>query len=140
MAKPRQCPTCDGLIKNHKALRCWGCYQKYVPKLRPWIANRKGIKHPNWTGGGWMYWRKQALIRDNHTCKTCGLYDPLIVEVDHIKPIQMTLIERRNFEKEKQARELGMSNLQTLCPNCHRRKSLKEAHSRRKTTVHVKPR
>lgn len=68
-----------------------------------------------WKGGRTTYLRKQCLKRDNYTCKICGLYDPEIVCADHIKP-------------KSQFPELSfnLDNLQTLCPNCHERKSRKE--------------
>ena len=65
---------------------------------------------------GWRgYWARQAKIRDNYTCQICGLKDLEIMEVDHIKP-------RSKYP------ELGgiLSNMMTLCPNCHRRKTNKE--------------
>ena len=140
MAKPRPCPECEnGVIKKNDALRCWNCY---VTKLMPqrkdtWLSRQKGNKHPNWTGGSWLYWRKQTLIRDNYTCQHCGLYDKEIMDVDHIEPIRMTVKARRDFEKELQAKLSGTKNLQTLCPNCHKRKSIQEAKSH---SVHLKSR
>lgn len=53
--------------------------------------------------------------RDNYTCKVCGLRDEEIMAVDHIKP--------KSIYPEL-AREI--KNLQTLCPNCHVRKTNKE--------------
>jgi len=58
---------------------------------------------------------KRALLRDNFTCQRCGLRDEVIMDVDHILP-------RRKFP------ELAykLDNLMTLCPNCHRRKTLED--------------
>lgn len=51
--------------------------------------------------------------RDNYTCQLCGLNEPEIMEVDHIKPKSM-------FPEIKN----DMDNLMTLCPNCHKRKTV----------------
>ena len=81
-----------------------------------------GKKHLNWKGGKWLYWRKQALIRDDYTCQDCGLRDEEIMDVDHVKP-------RKIYPDLK----LVLSNLRTLCPNCHKRKTVREA---KKTNTH----
>ncbi len=78
-----------------------------------------GDKHPNWKGGEWQYLRRQALIRDNYTCQICDLYDPDIVDVDHIIP--------KSIAKHLMKNPDCLENLQTLCPNCHKRKSNREA-------------
>lgn len=72
--------------------------------------------HPRWNGGSWLYWKKQVLIRDNYTCQKCFLYDPEVMTVDHIIPVKKTG-EKRNKTKH------DISNLQTLCANCHLRKT-----------------
>ncbi len=130
MAKPRQCPSCkDGIIKNHKAQNCWNCYNtKFRIIIPPPIGS--GDKHPRWRGGGWLYWRKQALIRDNYTCQHCQLHEVDIMDVDHIMPIRCSLSERRNIEKLADIQLHGIDNLQTLCPNCHKRKTLQQIKSK----------
>lgn len=74
-----------------------------------------GEKNRNWTGGKWKYIKKVALIRDDYTCQICGLRDVEIMDVDHIIP----KIVRSDLTFE-------LDNLMTLCPNCHRRKTLRE--------------
>lgn len=71
----------------------------------------KGSKNQFWSGGKWSYIKKQALLRDNYTCK-CGFRDKEIMEVDHVK-------ERKLGGKNT------LENAQTLCPNCHARKTIK---------------
>ena len=60
--------------------------------------------------------REKVLKRDHYTCKKCGAFlkkEPnLLLEVDHIKPIA-------KGEKTK------ISNLQTFCWKCNRKKSTK---------------
>jgi len=60
-----------------------------------------------------IYWRKQALKRDDYTCKNCGLREPEIMDVAHLKPI--------NGNKNRRYTVQDLNNLITLCPNCHRR-------------------
>jgi Zn finger protein HypA/HybF involved in hydrogenase expression len=71
-----------------------------------------GNKNPNWKGDTMEIKNKLAKIRDDYTCQICGLKDMEIVVVDHIRPkaIQPDLY-------------LSLDNLQTLCPNCHARKT-----------------
>lgn len=71
--------------------------------------------HPRWSGGKSRWNSRQAKIRDDYTCQICGLRDPEIMEVDHIKP--------RSIFPEL---DFVMENLMTLCPNCHRRKTLRD--------------
>ena len=130
MAKPRKCTHCEnGIVKNSKANSCWNCYSTKFRKLTSYdvsIHSGKGESHPRWKGGRWLYWRKQALIRDNYTCQHCGLHDQEIMDVDHIEPIKCTIAERRMIEREADIQLHGISNLQTLCPNCHKRKTIKQ--------------
>lgn len=135
LARAKQKALVTGLIAWNKGLQI-PFKARDVTKYK----NRSGENHINWKGGSWIYWRQKCLERDNYTCQKCGFRDLMIMEVDHLIPIKMTLTDRRRLEKDRQAKELGMSNLQTLCPNCHRVKSILEAEGRRKDTVHVKSR
>lgn len=75
----------------------------------------KGERAWSWAGGKWPYKKRQVKTRDNYTCQICGLRDPEIMEVDHIKP-------KKRFPELA----LELENLVTLCPNCHRRKTNRE--------------
>lgn len=66
-----------------------------------------------WKGGHIIWKKKQARIRDDYTCRVCGLRDPEIMEVDH------------HVARFKGGTD-DISNLVTLCPNCHRRKTNRE--------------
>ena len=59
--------------------------------------------------------RKRILKRDNYTCKSCNYSEKEIMEVDHILP-------RLYFPELS----MDINNLQTLCSNCHRRKTLRD--------------
>lgn len=74
-----------------------------------------GEAHLGWKGGSINYVKRQAKLRDNYTCQVCGLMDLEVMEVDHIRPKAI-------------APELytELSNLMTLCANCHRRKTFRE--------------
>ena len=60
------------------------------------------------------YYKKQAKVRDNYTCQICGLREPEIMEIDHIK-------SKRDYPELR----AELNNLVTLCPNCHRRKTVR---------------
>lgn len=80
----------------------------------------RGDKNNMWIGGGAVYCRNKALKRDNYICDECGFREPAIMEVHHIK-------SKKNFPKLK----YNLDNLQTLCPNCHKRKTIKELKAKR---------
>ena len=85
---------------------------KKISKAQAGKPRPRGSKSNNWKGGQRRYLTSEILKRDNYTCKICGLMDEEIVEVDHIM--------------EKSIGGLNqMENLQTLCPNCHRRKTVR---------------
>lgn len=79
------------------------------------FKHKIGEASAHWKGGKESYQKRQALKRDDYTCKKCGLWDDEIVVVDHIKPKAIY----------PELREV-LENLQTLCPNCHARKSIAE--------------
>ena len=76
---------------------------------------KSGSGSGTWEGGKIKYWSKQAKIRDDYTCQICGLREPDIMETDHIKPQSL-------YPELK----CTLENLLTLCPNCHRRKTIRE--------------
>ncbi len=79
----------------------------------------KGEEARNWRGGRRKYLTKCVLVRDDYTCTICGLKDPEIMEVDHIKEFSL-------------GGQNSLENLQTLCPNCHERKTRKFRRLKRK--------
>lgn len=136
--------TCLICFKNYlkpksTSLRVWNnskyCSNQCVAKRNlghtPWNKNTKGIYKawnkgkicPQFSGknnGAWRgtddkYFRYKTLERDNYTCVECGHNEPEIMEVDHIK-------QKSKFPELRYT----LSNLQTLCPNCHKRKTIKQ--------------
>jgi predicted HNH restriction endonuclease len=59
--------------------------------------------------------RAYILERDNYICQVCKFREPDIMDVDHIKPV--SLFPELQYD---------LDNLTTLCPNCHRRKTLED--------------
>lgn len=98
----------DGVRKS------WNKGRKGLPsgKKGKSYPHLQGESSPKWKGGAWQYWRLQTLIRDTYTCQACGLRDAEIVEVDHIKS-----------KKQYPQLRFDITNLVTLCPNCHVRKT-----------------
>lgn len=84
----------------------------WLGKKRPAMS---AANNPSWGGGGDKFWTSQALLRDDFICQECGYREPEIMEADHVIPKAVRPDLRR-----------VLSNLQTLCPNCHRRKTNRE--------------
>lgn len=82
---------------------------------KPPIMHRKGKDNPNWKNGSGNI-NKLVKERDGGICQICGLKEPEIMEIDHILP------KSRFIDKKYE-----LNNLITLCPNCHKRKTKKDA-------------
>lgn len=97
-----------------------------IPRRSMSEAMPVGEKHHNWSenssgpyyGSEWPHQRKKAIERDNHECKFCGLTEQEHIaihgrslDVHHVTPLG-------EFEETRVANRL--SNLITLCFNCHR--------------------
>lgn len=75
-----------------------------------------GPKNGSWKGGiDHKTCRRIVLKRDDCTCQRCGLREPDIMQVDHIK--SKSLFPELRYVP---------SNLETLCPNCHARKTVQQ--------------
>jgi len=85
-----------------------GCFKKYYKEN----YSKPGNKNIFWKNGGLSFTKKIALKRDKYICQKCGFSDRDIMQVDHIK-------EKYNGGSDK------LENLQTLCPNCHAKKTYK---------------
>jgi len=79
-----------------------------------------GSNNPHFNGGygrgGIQTWWKQEVIRrDDYTCQKCGLRETLVgfMQADHIQP-----------KGAYPDLEFELDNGQTLCPNCHRKKTI----------------
>ena len=84
------------------------CFKEYYKKH----FCKKGKENKFWKGGELSFLRREVLKKDNWTCRNCGFRDKEIMQVDHIK-------EKSTGGKNE------LRNLQTLCPNCHARKTNK---------------
>lgn len=134
------CETCKKEVITWDKTRktcSWECRNKRISKLykgkiftekhkesiRKNHHNVCGDKNPNWKGGinpwhknarstrKFKDWRIKVLARDGNACVICGKTRSL--EVDHIKPL--FLFPELMHE---------VSNGQTLCCSCHRKKNV----------------
>lgn len=78
-------------------------------------ANTKAERSHLWKGGCEYYNKNKRKELDNYTCARCGLRDEEIMDADHIIPKSIAPHLKHDI-----------NNLQTLCPNCHKRKTLAE--------------
>jgi len=90
-------------------------HREMSAESRARMSRGKGSANHHWNGGNWKYWKNQALIRDDYTCQVCTFREPEIMEVDHIQP-----------KSKYPELALVLTNLVTLCPICHRRKTIRE--------------
>lgn len=75
-----------------------------------------GPKNGSWKGGiDHKTCRRIVLKRDDFTCQSCGMREPDIMQVDHIK--SKALFPELKYDT---------NNLETLCPNCHARKTVRQ--------------
>jgi 5-methylcytosine-specific restriction protein A len=94
-------------------------YKQPLEVIEKRVSQFRGENHWGFNGQDWRYWKKQALLRDNYTCQSCGLKESEIMEVDHI--LSKSLYPGLKF---------ALENLITLCPNCHRRKTIRDIKNR----------
>ena len=80
----------------------------------------RGSKHPCWRGGSIYYYgpnwypqRKKVLKRDKHICQVCGA-----TEINKTHDVHH-LISFKHFSIKKYVQANKLSNLITLCHNCH---------------------
>lgn len=78
-----------------------------------------GFKNPAWKGGRWGYLKRKALKRDDYKCQGCGFKN------EEFKGSALDIDHKLSVKKFPELR-YELDNLITLCPNCHRLKSLKE--------------
>ena len=120
--------------KKIKAL-CDNCGQTYYVKRSEYESSanhfcsqvcltdwRVGENNPAWRGGfdpyygpNWRQQRRNVRRRDNYTCQNCGITEAELernLDVHHLIPFRMFGIDRY-----KEANHL--SNLISLCRNCH---------------------
>lgn len=87
-----------------------------------WFRTSKGNSSARGYGGRWRLLRRQVLERDSYLCCECGRAGRIAAasEVDHIVP-------------KSQGGTDDLSNLQSLCPRCHRAKTQQESRGRVKS-------
>lgn len=91
--------------------------QSHVPKQGTWSDPRRGSRHERGYGTLWERERKVVLARDGGLCQPClrrGHTTPNCNTVDHI-------VNRARGGTDDRR------NLQTICPDCHTRKTQAES-------------
>ena len=125
-ARRSPCANCGGPITRkswahgkHKAVHNF-CSLKYTGEWQ--TKHRVGEYHPNWHGGrqpyygpSWSSARKKARQRDNYTCQQCGITEAEIGQ--HLYVHHIVAFQDFGLSRAKEANAL--SNLITLCHNCH---------------------
>lgn len=86
----------------------------------PWASNKGKSRHERGYGSLWDKVRKRVLLRDSYLCVPCRKQGRLTQasQVDHI-------INKAQCGGDE------MSNLQSICYNCHKSKTLKESKNGR---------
>jgi len=94
--------------KFREKLRQVNLGKKHSKQTRSKISNSlkghwTGKDNPNWKSGKSKYTTNTiAKIRDDYTCQICGLREPEIMEVDHIKPKARFPELKYNLDNERQ--------------------------------------
>lgn len=70
----------------------------------------------------WMKSRREAWLKDNGPCTSCGSWEEL--EVDHI--IGNEKVNHRIWSWSKERRDKELAKCQVLCNPCHREKTREE--------------
>ena len=83
------------------------------------VEARKDELSGAWKGGKWKWAKRKTLEKYDYTCQECGLREPEIMQVDHIKP-------KAEFPELR----CDLDNLTVLCPNDHARKTAIEHKER----------
>jgi hypothetical protein len=86
-------------------------------KLRGKRPHTAGENNHAWVGGKYGYWKKECIKRDNHICQDCKIQYLLagMLDVHHLK----------SKSKYPELR-YDLNNGITLCPNCHRIRTLQQ--------------
>ena len=140
-AFPRPCRRCGETCPHHKSGLCLEC-QAIVPQNRD--RDRESSRDRGYDAK-WEKLRKQALIRDHFTCLDCG-WQPNLVEMALEAGAKIPVAEvfeelRRRYRakgthlivdhkipiRRNKALRLKLENLQTLCSDCHAKKTAKES-------------
>ena len=112
----RVCCVCGTLLtidNCKKSLYRTGWYIcKQCHRIPAGSESRKSIKYKS---------RRRIILLADFTCKHCKLHKPdnyAFFDIDHIEPI--------NCSDNRGELKVGDLNLQVLCPNCHRMKTIED--------------
>lgn len=117
----RKSPVGTKICTKCKEVKKLDCFHNNVAKFdglstecKPCIKRINHARH----GGS----RKKFIESKGSRCCRCGTEkdDYRFFDIDHIEPLFKTGDKRIQYDFNKQA------NLQVLCPNCHREKTMKD--------------
>ena len=118
---PRPCkkPACPHLSRDGSG---W-CKEHYTEPESGWWRTSKGSRQARGYGAQWDRLRARVLARDKRLCLSCkelGIATPA-TEVDHIIP-------------KSQGGTDSITNLQSICKDCHKVKTQRESKESRYNT------
>lgn len=105
-----------GEIRTYYAKQCPKCYYRDHPDYRQRMLDRHKSRYvPKPKQSPRYGWRKTALLKSDLTCSQCGFRAAHVgqLDVDHVVP------KWRGGTNDP-------DNLQVICANCHRLKSIRE--------------
>ena len=119
-------------INKEGKRKCYGCHQVFPLTLDYFSAcNRKytlGFRYNCKKCSNYKYDLRKILIKGcGFKCNNCNLYKPddySFFDIDHITPLKRRTngLNVGTYLRKKD----GEKNLQVLCPNCHRIKTIKD--------------
>jgi len=121
---------------NREHLICINCGDP-LPKRKWFYCSKKcEIRFYETHVKDWSWIRNEVFFRDNYTCQDCrrklkvtghdSEFFVTEIQCDHIIPISLG------------GSMFDMDNLQTLCPDCHKKKTAKDISKLGKIAVFVK--
>ena len=110
----RRCYICKEIKEvsqfRERRYDCRSCEREKLNKIRDTLFNGLPIK-------------KRIILKLGAKCKHCGITskDSAFFDLDHIIPRR-----RKSLKEASSVKMKNISNLQVLCPNCHRTKTIQD--------------
>lgn len=102
---------------GRKCSAIWHAYTHVGPNSPAWRGGRT-----RYYGENWLRQSRAARKRDNYTCQVCGKHqdeNKKLLDVHHIIPFREFMYVPG--ENENYTAANALSNLITLCPDCHKK-------------------
>lgn len=113
-------------LTNLKRKTCASCFVVFVPtgRRQKYCGSNRKRTGCSWAKNRGDGYRVKLIGLKNYSCESCGIknQNPSFFDVDHIKPI----LRRTNGLRDSArfVKKSCVENLQVLCPNCHRLKTI----------------